>query len=50
LYHSAKGNDTWAFAVVDAPSTEVPRLIEPLQLAIQNILQQYEDVFQEPSV
>jgi len=49
LYHSAKGNDTWAFAIVDAPSTEVPGLTEPLQPAIQNILHQYEDVFQEPS-
>lgn len=51
LYKSAKGNDAWAFTIVESasPSTELEQgPLQQIPQDINSLLQQYTDVFTDP--
>lgn len=51
LYNAAKGNEAWAFAVVDTLSHNFQgdsATTTPLQPEIEQLLQKFEDIFHDP--
>lgn len=51
LYHDTKGNNTWAFVIVEstaANSYPTPQQDSPTPPEVQHILNQYTEVFQDP--